>query len=132
MTPLQSQESNHDSPQLVPQEDEPFEIEIVVPESPEAMDAPIEEPEQQQVKEGEDRDDEEYSPLSDSGNEKLYRDAYERESYGVKALVPFGRLQALQVHMGMTTAPKYMIKGVPCPEQVEYWAIGEIFSRSRG
>jgi hypothetical protein len=47
VTPPQSQESQHDSPQLVSQEQEPFEIEIVVPESPEGKDSPAEEPEQQ-------------------------------------------------------------------------------------
>jgi hypothetical protein len=62
--------SQHDSPQLVSQEEEPFEIEIVVPESPEAQDASAEEPEQQQVEEDEDGDDEEYSPLCDMENEK--------------------------------------------------------------
>jgi hypothetical protein len=42
VTPSQSQ---HDSPQLIPQE-EPFEIKIVMPESPEAQDASAKEPEQ--------------------------------------------------------------------------------------
>jgi hypothetical protein len=45
MTPPRSHESQHDSPQLVSQEEEPFEIEIVVPKSPEAQDAPAEVPE---------------------------------------------------------------------------------------
>jgi hypothetical protein len=103
----------------------------VVPESLEAQDAPTEEIKQQQVEEDEDGDDEEYSPLSDSKNEKLYHDADEMESYGVEAPVPIGRLQALLVHLGITTAPKYRIKGVPCPRQVEYWAIAEIFSGSK-
>jgi hypothetical protein len=34
VTPPQSHESQHDSPELVSHEEEPFEIEIVVPESP--------------------------------------------------------------------------------------------------
>jgi hypothetical protein len=45
----------------------------------------------------------------------MYHDANEMESYGVEAPVPIGRLQALLVHMGLTTAPKYQIKGVPHP-----------------
>jgi hypothetical protein len=53
-----------------------------------------------------------YSPLSESESEKLYHDAEERESYGVEALVPVGRLQALLVHLAITTTPKYQIKGV--------------------
>jgi hypothetical protein len=64
-------------------------------------------------------------------SEKLYGDADERESYGVEALVPVGRLQALLLHLGITTAPKYQIKGVPHPGWVEYRAIAEIFSGSR-
>jgi hypothetical protein len=54
------------SPQLISQEEEPFKIEIVVPENKEA-----EELEQQQGKNDEGDDDEEYSPLSDLENEKL-------------------------------------------------------------
>jgi hypothetical protein len=46
VTPPQSQDSQLDSPQLVSQGEELFEIEIVVPESPEAQDAPAKEPEQ--------------------------------------------------------------------------------------
>jgi hypothetical protein len=102
------------------QEEEPFEMEIVVPESPEAQDAPAEEPEQQQVEDDEDDDDEEYYPLSDSESEKLYRDTDERESYEVEAPVSVGKLQALPLHLGITIAPKYRIKGVPCPGWVEY------------
>jgi hypothetical protein len=122
MPPPQSQESQHDLPQLMSQEEEPFDIEIVVPESLEYQDAPTEEHEQQQVNDddNEDDDDEEYSPLSDSEGEKLYHDAKEFESFGIEALIPTGRLQALLVHLGITTAPKYQIKGVPCPGWVEF------------
>jgi hypothetical protein len=45
VTPPQSQETPPDTPQLVYQEEEPFETEIVVPESPKVLDAPAEEPE---------------------------------------------------------------------------------------
>jgi hypothetical protein len=127
VTPPQSQESQHDSPQLVSQEQEPFEIEIVVPESPEAKDSPAEEPEQQQAKDDGDDDDKEYYSLSDSESKKLYRDVDESEYHGVEAWVPIDRLQALLVHLGITTAPKYWIKGVPRRGQVECWAIAEIF-----
>jgi hypothetical protein len=37
----------------------------------------------------------------------LYRDAEEMESYGVEAPVPVSRLQALLVHLGIATVPKY-------------------------
>jgi hypothetical protein len=61
----------------------------------------------------------------------MYLDANERESYGVKATVLIGRLQDLLVHMGITTAPKYRIKGLPRPGRVDYCTIAEIFSGSR-
>jgi hypothetical protein len=112
MTPPQSLESQPHSLQLVPQEEEPFEIEVVVHESSEAQDNVAEVPKQQQGEDDED-DEEEYSPLSDSESEKLYRDADERESYRVEAPIPIGRLQALLVHVGINSAPKYQIKGVP-------------------
>jgi hypothetical protein len=56
----------------------------------------------------------------------LYHDTDERESYEVEALVPVDRIQVLLVHLGITTASKYQIKGVPRPGRVEYWAIAEI------
>jgi hypothetical protein len=84
----------------------------MVCESPEAQDAPVEEPEQQQGEDDEDNDEEDYSPLSDSESEKLYHDIDEKESYRVEALVPVNRLQAPLVHLGITTASKYRIKGV--------------------
>jgi hypothetical protein len=76
-------------------------------------------------------EEEEYSPLSDSEYKKLYHDVDERESYEVEPPIPVGRLQVLLVHMGITTAPKYRIKGIPRPWWVEYHAIAEIFSGSR-
>jgi hypothetical protein len=129
MTPPQSQESLPDSPSLVPQE-ETFEIENMVPESLEAQDAPTKEPEQQQGEEDED-DDEEHSPLRDLEGKKLYNDTDESEFYRVEALGPIGKLHALLVHLGISTALNYWIKGVLRPRQVEYRAKAEIFSRSR-
>jgi hypothetical protein len=41
------------------------------------------------------------------------------------------RLRALLEHLGITTAPRYRIKEVPCPGWVEFKAIVEIFFRSR-
>jgi hypothetical protein len=103
----------------------------MVPKSPKAQDTLAEEPEQQQGEDDGDDDDEEYSPLSDPKNEKLYRDTDETVSYEVEALVLIDRLQALLVHLGITTAPKYWIKGIPRPGRVEYQAIAEIFFGSR-
>jgi hypothetical protein len=70
-------------------------------------------------------------PLSETEIEKVYRDADEVESFGAEAPVPTGRLHTLLVHLGITTAPRYRIKEVLCPGQVEFKAIIEIFSRSR-
>jgi hypothetical protein len=64
----------HDSPQHVPQEEEHFEIELVVPGSPAAQ-GTLDEVEQQQQDHDEGKDDEECSPLSDTEGEKQYRDA---------------------------------------------------------
>jgi hypothetical protein len=106
------QESQPDIPQEATPEEEPFEIELVVPESPTAQDSPAEE--QQPEDHGtEDKTDEEQPPLSDSEPEKMYRDADEVESFGAESLILAGRLRALLEHLGITTAPQYRIKEVP-------------------
>jgi hypothetical protein len=61
----------------------------------------------------------------------MYRDADEVESFGAEAPVLTGRLRALLEHLGITTAPRYKIKEVPCLGQVEFKAIAEIFFGSR-
>jgi hypothetical protein len=61
----------------------------------------------------------------------MYQDADEVESFGVEALVLVGRLRALLEHLGITTAPRYRIKEVPCLGRVEFKAIAEIFFGSR-
>jgi hypothetical protein len=55
----------------------------------------------------------EYSALSHTKGEKVYRDAEEMESFGVEALIPTGRLRALLGHLGITSTTRYWIKGVP-------------------
>jgi hypothetical protein len=110
---------------------ESFEIELVVPGSPVAQGAPAEEQQEEDHDvNNEDKDDEEYSPLSDTEGEKLYRDIEEIESFGVEALVPTRRLQALLGHLGITSAPRYRIKGVPRPGCVEFKAVAKIFNRA--
>jgi hypothetical protein len=69
--------------------------------------------------------------LSDNDSEKLYREADERESFGVEALIPTSRLCALLGHLGITSAPRYRIKGVLCPRRVEFKAVAKIFSGPR-
>jgi hypothetical protein len=108
----QPQESQPDIPQEATPEEEPFETELVVPESPTAQDSPAEE--QQPEDPGtEDKTDEEQPPPSDTEPEKLYRDADEMESFGAESPILTDRLQALLEHLGITTAPRYRIKEVP-------------------
>jgi hypothetical protein len=109
----QPSESQPDAPQYASQEEEPFEIELVVPESPMAWGSPAEEEQQLEDLDVEDKADEEYPPPSDTEDEKMYRDGDEVESSGAEALVLIDRLHALLEHLGITTAPRYQIKEVP-------------------
>jgi hypothetical protein len=108
----QPQESQPDIPQEATPEEEPFEIELVVPESPTAQDSPAEE--QQPEDHGtEDKTDEEHPPLSDTESEKMYRDADEVESFRAESLILTGRLRALLEHLGITTAAPVQDQGSP-------------------
>jgi hypothetical protein len=124
------QESQPVIPQEATPEEEPFEIELVVPESPTAQDSPVEE-QQLEVPGTEDKTDEEQLPPSDTEPEKLYRDADEVESFGVESPILAGRLWALLEHLGITIAPRYRIKEVPRSGRVEFKAIAEIFFGSK-
>jgi hypothetical protein len=104
------QEPHHDSPQNIPQEEEeePFEVVVVAPEEQEPQGAMAEELQLPQDEENdannndnhndenhdeeEEDEGEEYTPLSDSENEKLYHDADELKSFGNEAPIPTGRL----------------------------------------
>jgi hypothetical protein len=127
----QPQESQPDVLQEASPEEELFEIELVVPESPMAPDSPAEEQQQLKDHDIEDKASKEYPPLSDAEDEKMYRDANEVESFGIEAPVLADRLRALLEHLGITTAPRYRIKEVPHSGQVEFKAIIEIFFGSR-
>jgi hypothetical protein len=124
------QESQPDAPQHASQEEEPFVIELVVPESPMAQVSPVGEQQQAEDHDVEDKADKEYPPLSDTKDEKMYRDVDEVESFRAEALVPTGRLWAPLKHLDITTAPSYRIKEVPRPGQVEFKVIAEVFFRS--
>jgi hypothetical protein len=126
----QPQESQPDIPQEATPEEEPFEIELVVPESPPAQDSPADE--QQPEDHGtEDKTDEEHPPPSDTEPEKMYRDADEVESFRAESPILTSRLRALLEHLGITTAPRYRINEVPRSGRVEFKAIAEIFFGSR-
>jgi hypothetical protein len=110
----QPQESQPNLPQEASPEEEPFEIELMVPESPTAQDTPAEEQQQPEDHDTEDKINEEHPPPSDTEDEKMYRDADEVESFGAESPILTGRLRALLEHLGITTAPRYRIKKVPC------------------
>jgi hypothetical protein len=103
----------------------------VVPESPSAHGSTAEEQQQPKDQDIEDKANEEYPPLSNTEDEKMYRDADEVESFGDEAPVLADRLWALLEHLGITTAPRYRIKEVPRLGWEEFRAITEIFIRSR-
>jgi hypothetical protein len=87
----QPQESQPNQSQEASIEEEPFEIELVVPESPTAQDSPASE--QQPEDPGtEDKTDEEQPPPSDIEPEKMYRDADEVESFRAESPILTGRL----------------------------------------
>jgi hypothetical protein len=98
-------ESQPNIPQEASPEEEPFEIELVVPESPTAQDSPAEEqqPEDHNI---EDKTNEEHPPPSDTEDEKMYRDADEVESFRAESPILIGRLRALLEHLGITTTPR--------------------------
>jgi hypothetical protein len=74
-------ESQPHIPQEASPEEEPFEIELVVPESPIAQDSTAEEQQQPKDQDIEDKANEEYPPLSVAEDENMYRDADEVESF---------------------------------------------------
>jgi hypothetical protein len=87
----QPQESQPDIPQEATPEEEPFEIKLVVPESPTVQDSPADE--QQPKDHGtEDKIDEEQPPPSDTDLEKMYWDADEVKSFGAESPILAGRL----------------------------------------
>jgi hypothetical protein len=126
----QPQESQPNIPQEASPEEEPFEIELVVPKSPTAQDSSLEE--QQPEDHGtEDKTNEEHPPLSETEPEKMYRDANEVESFRAESLILASRLRALLENLGISTAPQYRVKEVPRSGRVEFKAIPEIFFGSR-
>jgi hypothetical protein len=125
------QESQPDISQEASPEEEPFEIELVVPESPTAQDTSVEEQQQPEDRNTEDKTNKEHPPPSDTEDKKMYRDADEVESFGAESSILTGRLWALLEHLGITTAPWYRIKEVPHSGRVEFKAITEIFFGSR-
>jgi hypothetical protein len=118
----QPQESQPDAPQEASPEEEPFEIELVVPESPTAQDTLAEEQQQPGDHDTEDKTDKGHPPPSDTEAEKMYRDADEVESFGAESPILTGRLRALLEHLGIPIAPWYRIKEVPHSGRLQFKA----------
>jgi hypothetical protein len=127
----QPQESQPDIPQEASLEEEPFQIELVIAESPTAQDSSVEEQQQPEDHDTEDKINEEHPPPSDTEDEKMYRDADEMESFRAESPIIAGKLWALLEHLGITITPQYRIKEVPRSGRVEFKAIAEIFFGSR-
>jgi hypothetical protein len=123
----QAQESQPNIPQEASPEEEPFEIELVVPESPTAQGMSAKEQQQREDHNTEDKTNEEHPPPSDTEDEEMHRDANEVESFGAESPILTDRLRALLEHLGISTTPRYRIKEVPRSGRVEFKAITEIF-----
>jgi hypothetical protein len=136
-------EPQPDSPQYVPQGDDSFEIVVTVPvgeDTQEAQQLPQndnhdddhEEEENEEEEEGnkaEDKDDEDYTCLSDTKKDETFHDADLIKTFGDECLIPTGRLRYLLNRINITTPPQFRIKRVPRPAREEYMAIMEIISR---
>jgi hypothetical protein len=116
------QETQPDTPQDASQEEEPFVIELVVPEGPMAPGSPAEEQHQLKDQDIEDEANEECPPPSDTEDEKS----------------PSGpKLQSSPAGSSSPGAPghhyhpRYRIKEVPRPGRVEFKAVTEILFGSR-
>jgi hypothetical protein len=127
----QPQELQPDIPQEASLKEEPFKIELEVPESPTTQDTSAVEQQPPEDRNTKDKTNEEHPPPSDTEDEKMYQDADEVESFRAESPILTGRLWALLEHLGITTAPRYRIKEVPRSRRVEFKAIVEIFFRSR-
>jgi hypothetical protein len=125
-----------------PQEEEPFEIVVIVPageDSQEAQSMPQnhnhdqqEEEDSEKEEEGgnkaEDEEDEDYTPWSNTKKDEIFHDADEIKTFGDEALIPTGRLRDLLNHINITTPPEFRIKRIPRLGREEYKAIVEIIS----
>jgi hypothetical protein len=86
------------------------------------------EEEEEEGNKAEGRDDEDYSPLSDTEKDGTFCDADEIKTTGNEAPIPTGRLRDLLNHLNITTQPEFRIKRVPRLGREEYKAIMEIFN----
>jgi hypothetical protein len=66
-----------------------------------------EEEEEEEGNEVGDKDDEDYTPLSDVEKEQTYRNADEIKTVGNEAPIPTGRLRDLLNHLDIITPPEF-------------------------
>jgi hypothetical protein len=118
-----------------PQEEEPFEIVVIVPTGEDSQEAPPmpqnHNHDQQQEKGGnkaEGKEDEDYTPWSNTEKDEIFHDANEIKTFGDEAPIPTDRLRDLLNHINITTPPEFRIKRIPRPGREEYKAIVEIIS----
>jgi hypothetical protein len=90
----QPQESLPDVSQEASPKEEPFEIELVVPESPTAQDSSAEEQQQPKDHDTEDKTNEEHPSPSDTESEKMYRSRSSRTSRTKLSRSPHSSLQS--------------------------------------
>jgi hypothetical protein len=86
------------------------------------------EEEEEEGNKAEGKHDEDYTPLSDTEKDELFRDANVIKTTENEALIPTDRLRDLLNHLNITTQPEFRIKRVPRPGREEYKAIMEIFN----
>jgi hypothetical protein len=73
-------------------------------------------------------EDEDYTPRSNTENDKIFHDADEIKTFGDEAPIPTGRLRDLLNHINITTPPEFRFKRILRPDREEYKAIVEIIS----
>jgi hypothetical protein len=136
-------EPQPNSPQYVPQEEDSFDIVVIVPVGEDTQEAQqllqnnnndheeVEEDneEEEAGNKTEGEDDEDYTPLGDTEKEETYRDADEIKTFGDEAPIPTVRLRDLLNHINITTLLEFRIKRVSCPGREEYKPVMEIISK---
>jgi hypothetical protein len=111
-----------------PQEEEPFEIVVIVPvgeNSQEAQTMPQNRDHDQQVEEDNEKEEdgnkaegvegENYTPWSNAEKDETFHDADEIKTFGDEAPIPTCRLRDLLNHINITTLQEFRIKRILHP-----------------
>ena len=112
--------------EMIPEEEVPHGVEEVPQEEEVPQDQPQEVGMLPAESEDESKEEEEYTPESDSESipedEPIYRKAVEFRTFGGEALKASGRLKGLLHKVGIKTSPEYHVKRVPRPGRDEFRA----------